>query len=156
MFQVLFTIIYKLLSNKKPYDIIILEYGIDNIGDMDFLLKIAIPNISIMTKIDKVHCHKLENPQVTANEKFKLIYKATDTVFLNYDDEFCLKVKNIKIDNFYYTTTDIHTQTDKINILPSNYKLKFINKKVVSSFDLKLNNQISLKINSNLIGKENM
>jgi UDP-N-acetylmuramyl pentapeptide synthase len=118
---------------------------------MDFLLKIAKPNISIMTKIDKVHCHKLENPEITANEKFKLIYRTTDTVFLNHDEEFCLKVKNIEIDKFYYTTTDTNKGNDMINILPSNYELKFVDKKVVSSFDINLNDKISLRINSNII-----
>lgn len=156
MFKIFFKILFKLFFQKNIYDIIILEYWIDKIGDMDFLLKIAIPDISIMTKIDKVHCQKLENPQITAQEKFKLIYNTKSIVFLNYDDEFCQKAENIKVDKFYYTTTDNHQDNNTINILPSNYRLKSSNKKVISSFDINLNNQISLEIYSNLIWKENM
>jgi UDP-N-acetylmuramyl pentapeptide synthase len=49
------TIITKLLFGKKPYDVLILEYGIDRPGEMDFLLGIAKPHIGVFTAIDSVH-----------------------------------------------------------------------------------------------------
>ena len=33
------------LFGKKRYDAIVLEYGIDNPGEMDFILKVAYPDI---------------------------------------------------------------------------------------------------------------
>lgn len=46
---------YKLLLGKKPYDIIVLEYGIDRPKEMEFLVSIAKPDIGIFTAIDAVH-----------------------------------------------------------------------------------------------------
>jgi len=40
---------------KKPYDVLILEYGIDRPGEMEFLLEIAQPNVGVFTAIDSVH-----------------------------------------------------------------------------------------------------
>jgi UDP-N-acetylmuramyl pentapeptide synthase len=48
---------------SKIYDIIILEYGIDHPSDMDFLLKIAKPNISIFTKLDLIHLSNFNLPK---------------------------------------------------------------------------------------------
>ena len=42
-------------SDVKPYDVIILEYGIDRPQEMEFLCSIIKPHISILTKLDAVH-----------------------------------------------------------------------------------------------------
>lgn len=42
-------------SASKPYDILILEYGIDRPREMEFLCSIAKPHISVLTKLDAVH-----------------------------------------------------------------------------------------------------
>ena len=42
-------------SAPKPYDILILEYGIDRPREMEFLCSIAKPHISVLTKLDAVH-----------------------------------------------------------------------------------------------------
>lgn len=59
-------------SQKRPYDVTILEYGIDTPGEMSFLLSIAKPHISILTKIDAVHSLQFGNPEEIAKEETKL------------------------------------------------------------------------------------
>lgn len=74
-------ILSKTLFGKKQYDIILLEYGVDHIWEMDFLISIVKPNIWIFTKIDKVHSLQFGNPDITAQEKFKLIKNSKEIVF---------------------------------------------------------------------------
>lgn len=152
-------VIFKSLFAKKYYDIIVLEYGIDHIGEMDFLLTIAKPDFWFFTKIDKVHCMQFETPDKTANEKFKMIYSTKNTVFLNYDDSYCRSAKNkLTIDKFYYNTTDIinYEDNDKIDILWMDYKLIKKDNTLRSKFDLYLKQEKYLEITTNMIWKENI
>jgi UDP-N-acetylmuramyl pentapeptide synthase len=48
-------IFFKSFSKIKQYDILILEYGVDHPGDMDALLRVVKPDISVFTKLDKIH-----------------------------------------------------------------------------------------------------
>lgn len=105
LIKVFFIILYKSLFAPKYYDIILLEYWVDHIWEMDFLLSIIKPNIWIFTKVDKVHSLQFGNPDIIAQEKFKLIKNTKEIVFLNYDDSYCKSVyPDIKIDKFYYDT----------------------------------------------------
>lgn len=56
----------------KKYDILLIEYWIDHIWEMDFMLSIVKPDISITTIIDKVHWQSLWTPEKIAKEKYKL------------------------------------------------------------------------------------
>lgn len=67
----------------KPYDIIVLEYGIDHIGEMDFLLSIAVPDIALVTQIDAVHSMQFGDAATIWNEKSKLLMAAKSLVFTN-------------------------------------------------------------------------
>lgn len=58
------------LRQTKPYDIIVLEYGVDHVGEMDVLVDIVRPDFAMITNIDKVH---FGDPCVTWQEKSKLI-----------------------------------------------------------------------------------
>jgi len=69
----LWKIIIKFLSPSKPYDIIVLEYGVDRVGEMDLLVGIARPDYAVITNIDTVH---FGNPDITRAQKSKLITAA--------------------------------------------------------------------------------
>jgi UDP-N-acetylmuramoyl-tripeptide--D-alanyl-D-alanine ligase len=43
------------ISPIKPYDIIVLECGVDHVGEMDVLVDIARPDFGVITNIDQVH-----------------------------------------------------------------------------------------------------
>lgn len=84
-------IILKSIFSKPKYKTIILEYGIDHPNDMDFLLTIAKPDITIFTKLDKVHSEYFGSIEAIWNEKFKLVYAAKKQVYLNFQDSFCIE-----------------------------------------------------------------
>ncbi len=145
-----FIMLWKRFFQKPPYEIAVLEYWIDQVWEMDFLLEIAKPDFWIVTNIDKVHCMNLKSPDITAEEKYKLAYSSKNTVFLNYDDPYAHQVESIKADCFYYNVsgsagTDIDFE---------NYEIVKSWTSFYSEFDLKINN-ITCKYKTNLIWKEN-
>ncbi|MDD3887166.1 MAG: Mur ligase family protein [Patescibacteria group bacterium] len=81
--------INKIYSKDYP-KILVLEMGVDKPNDMDYLLNLAKPNISIITAIGKrpVHVEFFKSPKELASEKTKIIsnLSSTDTAILNYDD----------------------------------------------------------------------
>ncbi|MFZ5342001.1 MAG: hypothetical protein ACOZBL_05890 [Patescibacteria group bacterium] len=50
-----------------------------------------------MTKIDKVHSLQFSSPDITAKEKYKLIYNSKDVVFINDDDEYSKQIDYDKL-----------------------------------------------------------
>ena len=79
----LWVALQSLFVHTKPYDIIVLEYGIDHIGEMDFLLSIAVPDIGLVTQIDAVHSMQFGDAATIWNEKSKLLMAAKSLVFTN-------------------------------------------------------------------------
>lgn len=140
--KLLFTISLKSLFQEKEYDILILEYWVDHPWDMDFLLKIAKPDIGIFTKLDNVHVEYFKNKRSIWKEKFKLITSSKDKVYLNYLDDFCknnsYKIKTKK--EFYFWE----------NIKSSNYKLQTEKWSIIASFTT-----WKKSISTNILWKEN-
>jgi len=82
----------KSLLQKKQYDILVAEYGIDSSGDMDFLLTIMKPDISILTKLDSVHSDNFDRGITELwEDKFKLLLSGRQKVYFNAQDEFSLQ-----------------------------------------------------------------
>ncbi len=52
---------------------LVLEYGIDHPGEMDFLLSIAVPDIAILTPVEPNHLEQFGTLVAYRNEKIKLI-----------------------------------------------------------------------------------
>lgn len=69
-------VIRQYLSPVKPYDIIVLEYGVDHVGEMEVLLSITQPDVAVITNIDTVH---FWDPEITRQEKSKLIRAARNS-----------------------------------------------------------------------------
>ncbi len=88
LIKIYFVFIIKLVFWKKPYDIIILEYGIDHPWDMDFLLKITKPDFSVFTKLDYVHVENFYSIEDILHEKMKLINNSKQLSFINYKDSY--------------------------------------------------------------------
>ena len=99
LIKVTLKIIFNSLFFWKKYDLILLEYWVDHPNDMDFLLTIVKPNISIFTKLDSIHIENFSTKRQIWKEKFKLIKSTKEKTYLNYDDEFLReKISEIKID----------------------------------------------------------
>lgn len=81
-----------LLPMKYP-EVLVLEYGIDRVGEMDALLSVAKPNISILTAIGLSHYEFFQDTETIEQEKGKIleILTASDTAIVNADNERALK-----------------------------------------------------------------
>ncbi|HKL44116.1 MAG TPA: Mur ligase family protein [Candidatus Absconditabacterales bacterium] len=148
--KVFLNIVLKTFFAKKPYDVLILEYGIDRPGEMEFLLEIAQPNVGVFTAIDSVHSMQFGDPGKIAKEEKKMIENTLEFAFLNIDDEYAMSlIKNIEIDYLTYQTQGYDS---KGNISFDNENFKYENDKIFVDFDLKVKEK-NIKISTNLVGK---
>lgn len=134
---------------KPKYDILVLEYGIDKLWDMDHLLSIAKPDIWIMTKLDKVHAANYESIDEIWNEKIKLLKNALHRAYWNSDDSFTMmNFDEIKISkSLYFGEKNSETPNFKDYILNKHNWIK-------AKFNVNTHNW-SFEIETNLLWKEN-
>jgi UDP-N-acetylmuramoyl-tripeptide--D-alanyl-D-alanine ligase len=81
-----------IFKTKYP-EILVLEYGVDHIGDMDHLLSIARPNIGVITNIGISHFEFFQNVDAIATEKGKIAQalKDNETLIVNADNSTALE-----------------------------------------------------------------
>ena len=73
----------------KNTDVLIAEYGIDAPWDMDKLLRVSIPDIAVLTKLDAVHSENFpEGVRQYWAEKWKFLLRARAKVYVNLQDEY--------------------------------------------------------------------
>ncbi len=78
----------KTIFKAKPWDkYLIIEYGVEHPGEMDYYLKIAKPKIALITKIAPTHTRYFKNTQGVLAEKTKIIKSllSSDYAVLNAD-----------------------------------------------------------------------
>ncbi len=90
---------FGLVWRKSYPEILILEYGADKPGDMDYLLTVAKPDLAVVTAVGDipVHVEFYHGPEGVAKEKGKLA-KAVGlggNVVLNLDDPFVADMKDL-------------------------------------------------------------
>lgn len=85
-------VLQKLLFSKKPYDILVLEYGIDAPGDMTYLTSIVKPDYGIFTKLDFVHAQFFETKEQIWEEKRILLDSSKEKIYLWNKDEYLEKI----------------------------------------------------------------
>lgn len=66
-----FFVFLKKIFTKTP-KFLVLEYGIDTIGEMDFLVSIATPDIAIISRIVPNHMEQFRTEENYRNEKLKI------------------------------------------------------------------------------------
>ncbi len=153
LLKLLMTAIGKAFSPKKKYDIIILEYGIDHPGEMEFLLGIAKPHIGIVTKIDKVHSMQFTSPDIIAKEKYKLAFDTQNMVFLNTEDAYSESgKKGCKVPVFLYST---HWEVEGSDLQFSNVNFQKDWENIKINFDALYPDDKKINVTSNLFGQEN-
>ena len=104
----------KILTNWQGFDVLILEMGVDSPTwphNMDYLLSIVKPNISIFLNVSSVHLINFKNLDQIAYEKSKLINQSKTAIINNQDklvkqysqnkNIINLVPTKIKITNFY-------------------------------------------------------
>lgn len=70
---------------KKP-DIMVLEYGIAHPGDMKKHLKMAVPDIAVLTAVAPEHMEYMKTIEAVATEELAPVKAAKDQAFINRDD----------------------------------------------------------------------
>lgn len=85
----LFKALGKIIYDANYPQVLVLEMGADQIGDLNYLISIVKPNISVITNIGPVHLQSFKTLEKVAKEKAVLVKKLTnsDWAILNYDDK---------------------------------------------------------------------
>lgn len=96
--RVLVVAVWHLVRRDPDYpEVLVLEYGVDRLGDMDYLLGTARPHVGVFTAMGTipVHVEFFAGPEAVAGEKAKLIHAlpATGFAVLNADDALVLEKK---------------------------------------------------------------
>ena len=150
--KVFFKVLFTSLFWKKPYDIVVLEYGIDHPWEMEFLLNIVQPQIWVFTAIDSVHSMQFGSPENIAKEEKKMVQNTLELALLNIDDKDAMSLANdIEID---YLTYQTQWYDSKWDITFSNEKFEYKDDNLYSNFDLSIR-QKNVKITTNILWKAN-
>ncbi len=119
LLKLILKLFFKSFFQSKKYDILVLEYWIDKPNDMEFLLSIVKPDISIFTKIDYIHAENFPDSKVwVLKEKMKLILNSKQKIYMNCSDlELKEEYKKIIIEKkCFYDIEDFKYNLDKNNI----------------------------------------
>lgn len=134
-----------ILKLTPKFKKIILEMGIQNKGDMDFLLSLVSPGTVIFTKIAYAHSESLGDLDEIIEEQSKLIEKldANGVAILNWDDVNSKKLAKMCKGTVVYFGTD----PENCTIWAGNVKLENFK----TTFELNLGVE-RVKVNYQLLG----
>lgn len=78
-----------LITNAVYPEFLVLEYGVDKAGDIDYLLSIARPEVAVITAIAPTHLELLGSVEAVGHEKSKLVTNLSPQgiAVLNLDDD---------------------------------------------------------------------
>lgn len=90
---------------KKNPEIIVIEYGIDHIGDMDTFIKFLVPDIAVLTAVCPEHMEFLKTIDIVGEEETRILFAAKKFGIVNNIDVDAKYTKDIE--------TKIYTYGDK-------------------------------------------
>ena len=97
--RVIFVGFVNLFVGRRYPRTLILEYGADRPGDLEYLLSIVKPDIAVVTAVGEtpVHVEFYSGPEDVAKEKSKLVSSVSEGgwVVLNYDDPVVLAMRDV-------------------------------------------------------------
>lgn len=116
-----------LLNADRDAEILIVEMGTNQPGDIEQLCGLGDPNYGIITNIGASHLERLASKEGVYQEKRKLfdhVYAAGGTFFLNISDKLLLDIKNTTDDTIDYHSDQgvygrlyaIETDTDHLSL----------------------------------------
>lgn len=88
-FGIVFRALYQLVVRNEAYpEFLVLEYGVDKPGDMQYLTRIAKPLVAVVTAVAPTHLEQLGSVEEVAREKRGLVQalSADGVAVLNSDD----------------------------------------------------------------------
>lgn len=87
---------------QRGPEIIVIEYGIDHIGDMDEFIRFMPPDIALLTAVCPEHMEYFKTIDAVAKEELKIIPAAKQFSVINYVDIDPKYTKNIKSTVYTY------------------------------------------------------
>ncbi len=138
LLKLFFSLFWKSIFMKKKSDILVLEYWVDKPNDMDFLLKIAVPDYAVFTKLDYIHSANFSSKNAIWEEKIKLLKSAKKAVFINYLDDFAREYHFENKQKYFY------------NLEKLDYNYDLLDSKIVANMNLDWK-----KIQTNILWEEN-
>lgn len=85
-----------LLPKRRYPEILVLEFGIDRVGDMDYLLQLAPPTVGVLTAISSSHLEFFKTISTVSREKGKLVLSLPKNglAVLNADEPRVMKFRD--------------------------------------------------------------
>lgn len=150
--QLLFQVVQRRFGGQR-YDILVLEYGIDQPDEIDTEISMVAPDSAIFTTLDKVHAHQLGGPDEILAEKMKLFFAAKDIVFYPIDGTYLWPyLSMIEVDSLSYSMhEDIAHEADMGFV---DYQLLREGDTVRASFALDQGKDRVMQVTTNVLGKE--
>lgn len=89
-----------ILKMEDYHELLVLEMGMSNLGEIDFLAEIAKPNIGVITNIGESHIENLGSKDNILKAKMEISNYMTnrDCLILDYEDDYLKKVKSADLD----------------------------------------------------------
>ena len=126
-----------LLKLNEKYDVIVTEMGMNHLNEIDYLSKIALPDIAIITKIGTSHIGNLKTKKNIYKAKMEIINGMNKGILIvNSDDKYLKKIKNsdkynvnkVGLNNSDLKITYLKEYNDKITfcLIHDNIKYHFI------------------------------
>ena len=79
---------------RKKHQILVIELGINHIGEMEKLAKMVKPDISLITNIGLAHLEFLKDKDTVAKEKFTILKYTKSKYLMNYNEFYHRKFRN--------------------------------------------------------------
>ncbi len=158
-----------LANLSQDYDYCILEMGMNHLGEIEFLSKIAQPNISIISNIAAAHIGNFENEQEIAQAKSEIFLGAPknshtilnkDNIYYDFLEKQALKSgihqeniinfsennkSNVKLASFTHINEEDSEINVNINAQKISYNLNSINKSAIINSTIILATLLALK-----------
>jgi UDP-N-acetylmuramoyl-tripeptide--D-alanyl-D-alanine ligase len=89
-----------ILKMEDYHELLVLEMGMSNLGEIDFLAEIAKPSLAVITNIGESHIENLGSKDNILKAKMEISNYMTDKdcLILDFEDDFLKEVKNMDID----------------------------------------------------------
>jgi len=98
---------------------LVLEYGIDHPGEMDFLISIAEPDVAILLNISKNHLENFPSFEAYAQEKGKII-TASRAIVYAYDDDIVRNIVHGVLEHRHMASISYGTPREGVDITIDN------------------------------------
>jgi len=107
----------------KDEEVLVLEMGMNNLGEIKYLSDIAKPDIAVITNVLEVHIENLKTLDNVLKAKLEITSSLKDKLIINNDDP---SLHNINIKNIDVITCGINNPSDycAYNIDKDGYKVK--------------------------------